>query len=612
MLRYPLLLFVLVFTLTAYSQKQFYRLLDQGGQALLDGNIPGAKRSLERALKIMPPDLSLEEQSVFYNNLGVVYYQTGEYKKGIDWYQQELEIYRKTGNDSLVAGALYNLGLIYKEIGLHKEAMEELIHAARVFEKLENVKELSAAWNAIGNMQLDLGDFSKALLYHERALHLRETIRYTKGIADSYHNIGDVYLASKQYSKAEVYLLEALRQKKQLDNQSNVINTLTSLGKLYIAVDDPKRAYTYLMQGYEMAHTIGNSPKVAESMCYLATYYGSIGGQARAIELFHQAQAAARFSSDWSLLRDALQGEITLMEKEMPASEIVQKYHELLETKEKVTKELNSKELTRLEILYDVERKNTELRLRRKQARIDHLSKERLAVWLVAVTGIAVIAGIAFYQMRRRKKQVEAQKDEILHLHHELSHRTKNYFSLLSGILVSDRKKARNEEVERVLDVNINRLDAMSQVQKYLLGNPLESGKKVQLDAYLDHLIGNLLANLFPNETALQVERDFDAIFIDYDKAMRIAIVLNELICNAIEHGLAGVEKPGLEVSLKRRGNELVLTVRDNGSGLPEELLHSKSVKGRDLVVKLLRPIDGTITYRNDNGCVAAVTVQLK
>lgn len=612
MLRYSLFLFVFAVTVTTYGQSPFYRLLDRGGQALLDGNVREAKQVLERALKIMPPDLRPEERSVFYNNLGVVYYQTGEYKTGIDWYQRELDIYRKTGNDSLVAGALYNLGLAYKEIGLYRKAMEELVHSARVFERLDNRKELSSAWNAMGNIELDLGNFNKALIYHQRALQLRETIHYTKGIADSYNNIGDVYLASNQYAKAEVYLLEALRQKKQLDNQSNVINTLASLGKLYNAVGDSKMAYTYLVQAYEMGRTTGNSPKVAESMCYLATYYGSIGERKKAIELFHRTQAIGRAASDWQLLRDALQGELTLTENDEPDSEIVRKYRELLDTKEKVTMALNSKELARLEISYDVERKNAELKLRRKQASIDQLRNQRLTGWLAAVAGIALFAGIAFYQTRRRRKQVESQRDEIVHLHHELSHRTKNYFSLLSGILYEDKKKARNKEVIRVLDVNMHRLDAMSLVQKHLLGDPMQSGKRVQLDAYLDHLISELLINLFPNEQVLEVARELDAVFFDYDKAMRMAIVLNELICNAIEHGLTNVENPRLAISLKLRGNNLVLTVRDNGPGLPEELLQSKSVKGRDLVVKLLSPIDGTIAYRNEDGCVAEVTVALE
>lgn len=613
MLRYSLLLLVFVVSAIANGQKsQFYRLLDRGGQELLDGKIPEAKQSLERALRIMPPDLSLEEQSIFYNNLGVVYYQTGEYKKGIDWYVQELKIYLESGNDSLVAGALYNLGLVYKEIGLYKKAMGELIRAARIFERLNNQKELSSAWSSIGNIQRDLGNFRKALLYHERALQLREAIHYTKGIADSYHNIGDAYLALKDYKKAESYLSEALKRKKQLDNQSNIVNTLSLLGKLYVAMGDSKKAYAYLAQAYAKARNIGNSPKIAESICYLATYYGSIGNRAKAIELFHRAEAIARSSSDWQLLRDALGGEIALSEKEMPASELVLKYHQLLDAKEKVAANLNSKELARLEISYDVERKNDELKLRRKQASIDHLRNQRLTGGLAAVGGIALFAGIAFYQARRRKRQAELQKDEIIHLNYELSHRTKNYFGLLSGILKSDKKKAANKETERVLDVNIHRLEAMSLVHVYLLSNSTQAHKKVQLDAYLDHLITELLLNLFPGKEALKVDRDLDTVFLDYDKAMRVAIVLNELICNAIEHGLADVEKPVLRISLRRFSDRLILKVSDNGPGLSEAVLQSKSVKGRDLVTKLLHTIDGTIVYRNENGCTAEVTVMLK
>ncbi|WP_343637086.1 tetratricopeptide repeat protein [Fluviicola sp.] len=625
MLRYLLFLFVLVLSTGTNGQSKFHRLLDQGGQSLLDGDIPQAKVFLQQALKIIPEKLDPEERSVFYNNLGVVYYQTGEYKQCIDWYLQELEIYRKAGNDSLAAGALHNLGLVYHEIGLSKKAMQELLGSARDFERLGNQKELASAWNSIGVMQLDLGNFEKALTYHERALRIREKIRYAKGIADSYNNIGDVHLAWKHYAKAEIYLQEALRQKKGLDNQSNLINTLCSLGKLYIAVGESKKAYSYLHDAYTIGKTIGNSPKVAESMCYLAAYYSSLGEEKKAMEIYHRTQTMARTSSDWTLLQDALQGEIALIENKRPGVEVVEKYRELLATKEKVTKELNSKELARLEISYDVERKNAELKLRRKQAKIDRLSNQRLTGWLVAVGGIALFAGLAFYQTQRRKKQeeilrkqaedlqrqAEIQRDKIKHLHQELSHRTKNYFSMLSGILRSDRKKASNEEVIRVLDMNIHRLEAMSKVQGYLLVNSEQWDKNVQLDAYLNHLISELLMNLLPAENDLQLEKELDSIFIDYDKAMRIAIVLNELICNAIEHGLAGVTKPVLAISLKSHDNNVILTVQDNGPGLPEELLKSKTVKGRDIISKLLSSVNGVVTYHNENGCKAAVTIAL-
>lgn len=623
MLRYTLFLFVFAFSAETYGQSNFYRLLDQGSQSLLDGDILQAKVFLQHALKVMPENLDPEERSVFYNNLGVVYYQTGDYKQCIDWYRKELDIYRKTGNDSLAAGASHNLGLVYNEIGLHKKAMQELLGSAKDFERLGNLKELSSAWNSIGVMQLDLGNFEKAMVYHERALRIREKIAYAKGIADSYNNIGDVHLAWKHYAKAEIYLQEALRQKKLLDNQSNVINTLCSLGKLYIAVGESRKAYSYLHQAYTIGKTIGNSPKVSESLCYLAAYYTATGEEKKAMELYHRTQVTARASSDWTLLQEALQGEISLIENKRPGAEVVEKYRELLDTKEKVTRELNSKELAKLEISYDVERKNAELKLRRKQANIDRLSNQRLTAWLVGVGGIALFAGVAFYQTRRRKKQeevlrkqaeelqkqAEIQRDEIKYLHYELSHRTKNYFSMLSGILRSDRNKASHAEVIRVLDVNIHRLEAMSLVQHYLLGNSEQRDKNVQLDAYLNHLISELFIHLLSDENNLRVEKELDNLFVDYDKSMRIALVLNELICNAIEHGLTGVKKPVLAISLKRHDDTLVLTVHDNGPGLPEALLGSKTVKGRDIISKLLSSVNGVITYYNENGCKAEVIV---
>jgi two-component sensor histidine kinase len=157
--------------------------------------------------------------------------------------------------------------------------------------------------------------------------------------------------------------------------------------------------------------------------------------------------------------------------------------------------------------------------------------------------------------------------------------------------------------------VNIHRLEAMSLVQGYLLGNSGQWDKHVQLEAYLDHLITELLMHLLPNETDLQVERELDNLFMDYDKAMRMAIVLNELICNAIEHGLTGVTKPVLAISLKRHEDNVVLTVHDNGPGLPEELLQSKTVKGLDIISKLLSSVNGVITYHNENGCKVEVVV---
>ncbi len=498
-----------------------------------------------------------------------------------------------------------------------------MTHGARLSERYGNQQELSAAWNAIGNIQRETGNYVKALEYHRRALQIRKNIGYEKGAADSYHNIGAVYLEWKRYDQAEKYLLEALERKKVLNNQSNTVNTLSALGRLYVAKQEPQKALLYLNKAYEMRKGAGNSAKAASSVYYLATYYGSIGDHPKALELFRQAQDMARTSNDHALLADALMGEINLLNGTRGNDPLLEKYRELVETRERGAIDENRKEIARLEIEYDVERKEREIEMRRKQAKFDRirienegLRNQQLVGWIIGLSVLALTIFILFYQIRKRKRyielqnhELEEQKNEIIHLHHELSHRTKNYFGLLSGILKSDKSQVRHPEAVKILEGNIQRLEAMSLVQHYLLDDSTRQHKEVRLDAYLTKLVDLVILNLFPQGNNLKLICDIDAIYLDYDVALRLAIALNELMCNAIEHGLVCSDKPQLVVSVKRSGKTIELIVQDNGPGIEEQQIHSKTVKGQGLIVKLLSKVDGTIHYRNENGCVATITV---
>src|SRR3989338_3783306 len=582
----------------AFTQTNFNTLTDKGYQELADGKSAAAKQTLEHALKVVPEDLDLEPKADFFNNLGVAYYQTGDYKKGLHAYERSLDAYRKLNNDSLVAGALLNLGLAYKEIGAFKQATSVITKAARLSEKYGNRKELSAAWKAIG---------------------------YDKGTADSYHNIGTVYLEWKRYDQAGKYLLEALKRKKVLSNQSNTVNTLSALGRLYVAKLQPEKALIYLNSAYEMRAEMGNSAKAASSIYYLGTYYASTGDRSKALELFRQAQEMARSSSDHLLLADALLGEINVLKTSKGNDPLLEKYQELVETREKGVNDANRKEMARLEIEYDVERKEREIDLRRKQAKLDGirienqtLRNQRLIGWIIGLSLLACLVSAMFYQIRRRKKYIEVQnreleeqRDEITHLHQELSHRTNNYFGLLGGILKSDKLQVTHPEATKVLEENIRRLEAMSLVQKYLLDDSTHQNKEIRLDTYLTHVIDTVVLNLFPGRNKLKLLCEIDAIYLDYDIAMRLAIALNELICNAIEHGLLQSGTPELGVSIKRSENGLELIVKDNGPGITEQQMQAQSVKGQGLIVKLLHKMNGTIRYSNNNGCVATVHIDI-
>ncbi|WP_341902387.1 tetratricopeptide repeat protein [Fluviicola taffensis] len=621
---YALFAIACLINLIVSGQSNMNQLLDKGYSELENGNFRDAKQILEKATTFISNKTDLREKAILFNNLGVCYYQLGEFKKGIDQYTHSLILYRKLGNDTLIAESLLNLGLAYKDIGSFDRATKTILNAAAIFERIKNEKALSSAWNAIGNIQRKIGNFNKSLEYHHKALKIRQQIHYLKGIADSYNNIGSVYLDFHQPDKAEWYLQQALKLKKELGNEWNSMTTLTLLGQLYLELDKPKKAFEYLNAAYNMRMEAGNTIKIASSLYYLGSYYSKTKELNKAVESFRQAEILANELNDQQLLANVLLEEIELL-KNQNVNVLLTKYQKLTIARERVVFEENQKEIARLEIAYDVERKNREIKLQKKQAKISRIELEnqqlysqRLVTWLIGTLLVTMFIIVSWYLLRKRKllietqkNELEIQKEEIINLHSELSHRTKNYFGMLSGILKSDKSNVTNPETIQVLEENIRRLDAMSLIQHYLLDDSTKHNKEVRLDSYLNNLIDLLLLNLLSQNHSIQVKKDLKMIYVDYDIAMRLAIVLNELVCNAVEHGLEHVEDAELQISVIQKQKRIHLTISDNGTGISEEYLQKSNTKGLNLIGKLLQKINGSIDFKNQNGCTAEVVVQL-
>ncbi len=610
MTHYTLFLIVFFTAFISNGQTDFEDWKERGETALQDENYPEAIKTLEYAVQAIPKTLSRKAEGDIYNDLGVAYYQTGEYKKGIQTCTKALEFYQLTRIDTLIAGSMYNLGILYKDLGLLNRSMDYLLQSARIFERNQCWLKLASAWNSMGNVCRDNKEFHKAIRYHHHALFLRKKINHVRGIADSYQNLGSAHLEWGLYGRAEFFLKKALEIKKDIQ-QSNIVTTYSSLGRLYLVKGEPEKAQAYLIQAYELRKAARNSIKVAESLLYLANYYASIGENQKALELFHQVEESSESKKQFQLLTEALEGEIFLLERSGSSQILMSKYKELLFSKEKSGTQANKKETDRLEIAYDVERKDRELVLRRKQSRIDQLRFRQLLTASAAIFLLALIAWIAYYYIRLSKRKIELQKEEIKYLHYELSHRTKNYFSLLSGMLTLDKKKAKNPDTVQALNQVKRRLEAMSLVQHYLLDNSSRNNKEVELGAYFTKLTDILLLELFTFKDQPVLIRNFEKIYLDYDKAMKLAIVLNELICNAVEHGLQQVVNPELTILVCQRGPELDLVVKDNGPGTLFTEVDQQDKKGVGLIGKLLQSLNGVVTYKNENGCVAIVRIKI-
>ena len=83
---------------------------------------------------------------------------------------------------------------------------------------------------------------------------------------------------------------------------------------------------------------------------------------------------------------------------------------------------------------------------------------------------------------------------------------------------------------------------------------------------------------------------------------------MTELISNALEHGFAGRANGTIRIDLTNRGADHVLTVADDGNGLPPDFsLEAASGMGLRIVQALAQQIEGRFAMENGRGTTCRV-----
>jgi two-component sensor histidine kinase len=145
----------------------------------------------------------------------------------------------------------------------------------------------------------------------------------------------------------------------------------------------------------------------------------------------------------------------------------------------------------------------------------------------------------------------------------EVDHRVKNNLQLIASLFLLQSRRAEDPAVRDTLKTVLERLNAVTTVHRRLLhGDP----QQFEVADFIRDLVADLAAA--PGREGLAINLDLESALIPAASAAPLALVVNELIGNALKHAYPG-ERPG-QVSVRLRGETeaCVLTVTDDGGGL--------------------------------------------
>lgn len=205
----------------------------------------------------------------------------------------------------------------------------------------------------------------------------------------------------------------------------------------------------------------------------------------------------------------------------------------------------------------------------------------------------------------KHRRHTEAVLEEALGerdlLLRELQHRVKNNMHMLAAILNGAEREAAHPEAKAALRDASLRFAAVSAVQQLLYG----SGDLAEIGSDgLVRTVAQAALVLAPNgvETSIEV----DAFPVPIDAAVAVALIVNELVTNAVKYGHPAEGMQRITVKLTKSGETAQLVVADNGPGFrPGDA--QRRASGLGLVRALMRRLGGSFEVEDASGarCIA-------
>ncbi len=240
---------------------------------------------------------------------------------------------------------------------------------------------------------------------------------------------------------------------------------------------------------------------------------------------------------------------------------------------------------------------------------------------------------------KRAEEQIRASLQEKEVLLKEIHHRVKNNLQVISGLLTLQAAQINDERLLRVIKDSQSRIWTMALIHQTLY----QSGNLADIDMadYIRSLCGNLLSSQARMAMPPNISFDLSPLHLVIDKAIPLALIVNELVTNALKHAFPDGRAGEIRIALREcrdrsrphSGTSPVttdnmdakpiegtafpsvlyeLTVADNGIGLPAgfDAKNQKSL-GLQLVTMLTKQLDGSLAIESRDGTTMLVSFKI-
>ncbi len=190
----------------------------------------------------------------------------------------------------------------------------------------------------------------------------------------------------------------------------------------------------------------------------------------------------------------------------------------------------------------------------------------------------------------------------------EIHHRVKNNLQTIASLLRLQARRTSSDEVKAALRESVNRILSISVVHEFLSQQDQEV---IDVAEVAKNILDLVIQNMLEPDFNIQTIFNGETVILPSEQATSLALVINELIQNSIEHGFIGRREGIIGIDIVCRDDTYQFSVYDNGVGLPE---HAGRRSGTSLGLQIIRTLvetdlRGKFELISRNGTHASITI---
>jgi two-component sensor histidine kinase len=224
-----------------------------------------------------------------------------------------------------------------------------------------------------------------------------------------------------------------------------------------------------------------------------------------------------------------------------------------------------------------------------------------LALFIVSASIMLYVIDV----LHRTIDELALENNRSAVMFQELQHRVANNMQFVSSLLRLQRKSIGSdpEAGGRALEAAQLRLDAMAHIHRQLYDPSMVD---LPLGQYFQKLCTSVLDASGAKNVVCVVE--VPPVQLDLRRMVTLSLLITEVITNSIKHAFDPEQQGTIAIRLDRAAERYVLTVQDDGRGLPAEFDAATSASlGVRIMQNLAQQLGGELTFQPGKGAAARI-----